>query len=89
MDAIELQTKTNVSTAREMEGKSTMDREERDRAHLLRLGKRPLLKVPLTTYEMRCILFCLPAYAMISERMASWLSWVSQPPSLSPGRAFC
>lgn len=53
MDAIELQTKTNVSTAREMEGKSTMDREERDRAHLLRLGKRPVLKVPLTIYKMR------------------------------------
>ncbi|PCG88272.1 Amino acid/polyamine transporter I [Penicillium occitanis (nom. inval.)] len=53
MDAIELQTKTNVSAAREMEGKSTMDREERDRAHLLRLGKRPLLK---RTYGFMAIL---------------------------------
>ncbi|KUL81939.1 hypothetical protein ZTR_10359 [Talaromyces verruculosus] len=53
MDAIELQTKTNVSTTREMEGKSTMDREERDRAHLLRLGKRPVLK---RTYGFMAIL---------------------------------
>ncbi|EED14428.1 amino acid transporter, putative [Talaromyces stipitatus ATCC 10500] len=53
MDAIGLQTKTKVSTAREMEGKSTMDREERDRAHLLRLGKRPVLK---RTYGFMAIL---------------------------------
>lgn len=45
MDAIELQSKTNVSSPREMDGKPSMGREERDRAQLLRLGKRPILKV--------------------------------------------
>lgn len=52
MDAIEPQSKANVSTALEMDDKSTMGREERDRARLLRLGKRPVLKVPLTIYKM-------------------------------------
>lgn len=51
MDAIELQIKTEVSTAREMDGKSSLDREERDRAQLLRLGKRPVLKVAFILHQ--------------------------------------
>jgi hypothetical protein len=51
MDAIELRTKTDVSAAQEMDGKSSMDREERDRVQLLRLGKRPVLKVDLVVYQ--------------------------------------
>ncbi|PCG91332.1 Amino acid/polyamine transporter I [Penicillium occitanis (nom. inval.)] len=53
MDAIELRTKTDVSASREMDGKSSLDREERDRALLLRLGKRPVLK---RTYGFMAIL---------------------------------
>lgn len=51
MDAIELRTKTDVSAAQEMDGKSSMDREERDRVQLLRLGKRPVLKVDLVVHQ--------------------------------------
>lgn len=84
MEAIELQSKTTVSAAHETDGKSSMDREQRDRAQLLRLGKRPVLKVPLIIP----VVICLPAYTLISEHMALWLSSASQPPSSSPGRAF-
>lgn len=58
MDAIELQTKTDVSAAREMGGKSSLDSEERDRALLLRLGKRPVLKVDVIVYHP-CHVFLL------------------------------
>ncbi|KAE8552117.1 hypothetical protein TMatcc_002128 [Talaromyces marneffei ATCC 18224] len=53
MEAIELQSKTTVSAAHETDGKSSMDREQRDRAQLLRLGKRPVLK---RTYGFMAIL---------------------------------
>lgn len=51
MDAIELRTKTDISASREMDGKWSLDREERDRALLLRLGKRPVLKVDVIVYH--------------------------------------
>ncbi|OJJ45100.1 hypothetical protein ASPZODRAFT_27113 [Penicilliopsis zonata CBS 506.65] len=49
---IELQSKSHVSATREMDAKS-MDSDERDRAQLMRLGKRPVLK---RTYGFMSIL---------------------------------
>lgn len=65
MDAVELQPKTDVSAACEMDGKSSLDREERDRAQLLRLGKRPVLKVYVIVYHLCNVYLLIPSPANI------------------------